>query len=154
MFANPNQQPVRRARPQVGHISPLGIPAKGMNARDMFAVMGPEYAISLVNVICEPYGLRTRKGYTEWATNLPGNLPVSTVMSYYPATASPALALSAPEFSNLRKMMVEPRAAAVPPAGKLFAATNGRIYDVTAGGAGVWLPEAGVAGASDFWTWA
>lgn len=154
MFTYPTPPDVRRARGQIGNLTPLAIPAKGMNARDAFAVMGPEFAISLENVIVEPYGIRTRKGYTEWATNLPGAMAVSTMMNYYPATAAPAALTKMPfPRSNLKRLMVEPRADPVPPAGKLFAATNGRLYDVTAGGVGPWVPQAGVSGATDFWTW-
>jgi len=158
MFHLATPQNTKRAQPQLGSITPVAIPAKGLNARDTLALMGPEYAISLVNAICEPYGLRTRKGYTEWAAGLPGAFPVHTVMSYYPATASPALALSARmrRLPMPRRLFVEPRSVADPPAGKLFAATNGgHIYDVTAGGGGPWTAEAGVIapGATDFWTW-
>ena len=40
-------------------------------------------------------------------------------------------------------MIGEPRAAPVPPAGKIFAARGGKLYNVTAGGAGPWTAEAG-----------
>ena len=159
MFRVATPQNTPRAQPQLGAITPLAIPYKGLNARDTFAVMGPEYAISLTNVLVEPYGLRTRKGYTEWATGLPAAVPVSTMMSYYPATAAPAL-LSSPmkrEFSMQHRLLVEPRSGSTtPPAGKLFAATGGgHIYNVTAGGPGPWTAEAGVVAptAGDFWTW-
>jgi hypothetical protein len=156
MFRLATPQNTRRARPVVGTITPLAIPIKGMNARDAFAVMGPQYAISLSNVIVENYGLRTRRGYAEYATGLPGALPVWTVMSYYPALAPAPLARQELRVipNNVARMMLSHWSKAVPPVGKLFAATNsGRIYDVTAGGAGPWTPEAGVLGLTDFWTW-
>ena len=155
MFAaNLSPQTVRRARPQVGAITPLTIPSKGVNARDTFAVMGAEFAISLKNVIVEPYGIRTRKGYTEWATGLPSTLPVPTLMSYYPPEAAPAAAAAPFPRDNVLSMVVEPRAADSPPPGKLFAGTNaGRLYDVTAGGTGPWTAEAIVQGVTDYWTW-
>jgi hypothetical protein len=156
MFA-PTGAPVRRARPQVGNLTPLAIPARGLNARDALSVMGPEFAIQLENVIVEPYGLRTRKGYSEWATNVGPGVPISTMMSYYPATASPAPLAVPASFglrSNLQRLIVEPRVVdPPPPAGKLFAATGGSIFDVTLGGVGPWAPQAGVGGGSDFWTW-
>jgi hypothetical protein len=153
MFRLATPQNTRRARPQVGNITALTLPSKGMNARDTFAAMGPEFAISLVNVIVEPYGLKTRKGYTEWATNFPSAAPVWTVMNYYPATAVPVtLALPFPR-SNFTRLIIEPRADPLPPAGKLFAAQGGQIYDVTAGGGGPWIAQAGVVGPTDFWTW-
>jgi len=154
MFA-PVGAPVRRARQQVGNLTPLAIPSKGVNARDALAVMGPEFAIQLDNVIVEPYGLKTRKGYTEWATNLPGGNAVSTVMSYYPSTATPALQVKLPFLrSDYARFFVEPALAdPPPPAGKLFAATAGSIFDVTPGGVGPWAPQVGVGGGSDFWSW-
>jgi hypothetical protein len=156
MFRAATMQNTRRAQPQLGTITPLAIPAKGLNARDAFALMPPEYAISLVNALCEPYGLRTRKGYTEWATGMAPVTAVKTMMSYYPATAAPAALASFAPASLLQRMMVEGAAPRMPPAGKLFAATYGQIFDVTAGGTGPWTPEAGVgtpAGTDDVWTW-
>lgn len=159
MFRVATAQNTPRARPPVGSLTPLAIPAKGINARDSLALMGPEYAISLVNVLCEPYGLRTRRGYTEWAKNLPplnppNVVPVATMMHYYPATAVVAvLDKLVAARSIITRLLVEGRAASVPPVGKLFAARGGKVFDVTAGGIGPWVEEAVVAGASDYWTW-
>jgi hypothetical protein len=155
MFRAAVPQNTRRARPQVGHIVPLQIPTKGLNARDAFVSMGPQYAISLVNALVEPYGLRTRAGYTEWARGLPAATPIRTLMNYYPAIAVAATktifqyAIAALNFTLRR-----PVAQALPAAGKLFAAQGGFIYDVTAGGVGPWVAQPGVGGAggSDFWT--
>lgn len=159
MFRLPNAQNTARTRAPVGNITSLGIPAKGINARDALALMKPDTAISLNNVLCEAYGLKTRKGYTEWATNLPPlspstPVPVATVMSYYPATASPApLAGTVRRVGIFTRLITEQPLAATPPAGKLFAARGGVVYDVTAGGVGPWTAEAGVSGAGDYWTW-
>lgn len=160
MFRLAGPQNTRRARPQVGAITPLAIPAKGINARDSLALMGPENAISLVNVLCEPYGLRTRKGYSEWAKNLPPLdpptvTPVATVMMHYPALTPTLVALAKPMSARpiFTRLLTEPRAPATPPVGTLFAARDGKLFNVTAGGVGPWVAEAGVAGASDFWTW-
>src|SRR4051812_41462152 len=94
---------IPRAKSQVGKLVPLGIPHKGMNARAPFAVMEKEYAISVVNLFVETFGLRSRKGYTEWATGIPGGtLPVASVLSYFPATAEltiPPTSLVAPMVS-------------------------------------------------------
>src|SRR6185436_113102 len=99
----------------------------------------------------EPYGIRTRKGYTEWASGLPVPAPplgtVWTVMSYYPPTVAPSiLSTLAFPFDTMRRLLITNRAASTPPAGKLFAARGGAIYDVTAGGAGPWVSQAGVGG--------
>jgi len=132
MFRAPNA-PVKRALRQTGNIVPLTIPHKGMNTRDPFAVMGIEYGISLVNVLPEAFGLRSRKGYQEWANALPGGtVPVPTILNYYPA--STIISGTGPE-------------------GVLFAAKGGAIYNITIGGVGPWTAEAGVSGASDYWTW-
>src|SRR5262245_58448368 len=140
MFRLATQQNTPRSRPNVGVITPLRLPVKGLNTRDALAAMGPDSAINLSNVLVDSYGLRTRKGYIEWAINLPSNSNVSTVMNYYPATIAPVAAALG--------------ATLVPPVGKLFAATNGgRLYDVTAGGVGPWASQAGVLGPSDFWSW-
>lgn len=155
MFRQANAQNTRRAIQRRGNISPLTVPNKGMNARDTLARMSPEYAINLTNVIVDPYGVRTRKGYTEWARNLPGpTAAVPTVMSYYPATANPVVLSVLPMLvPNFTRMLVEPRGPTTPPAGKLFAAANNRIYDVTPGGLGAWVAQVGVVGLGNYWTW-
>ena len=156
MFRLATPQNTRRAQPQTGSLTPLAIPAKGLNARDALAVMGPEYAISLVNVLSEPFGLKTRKGYTEWATNVSTGIPVQTMMSYYPASAAPPgrVARIRPRALGMR-LLSEGPAASIAPAGKLFACASGRVLDVTVGGNGPWIPMSGVGGPSmgDHWTW-
>lgn len=158
MFRLATQQNTSGAQQQLGNITPVAIPAKGLNARDAFALMGSEYAISLVNAVCDPYGLRTRKGYTEWARNIAITpSPVGTVMAYYPATAAPtALRKKIASRSTIHRMLVEPRSPSTPPNATLFAAAAGTIHNVTAGGLGPFPAMAGVAapaGGGDFWTW-
>ena len=157
MFRTPSPQNTRRAHAQTGHIVPLAVPVKGLNARDAFAVMGREYAIALTNVIVESYGIKTRKGYSEWAKFIPGAGTIWTMMSYYPSIADPAPTTrhAHPGLSMVSRMLRSPRAEPLPPAGKMFAAKGGFLYDITAGGAGPWVAEAGVGaeGISDFWTW-
>src|SRR5215510_4790552 len=163
MFRLANEQNTRRAKGQSGNIVPIAVPFKGLNARAPFAVMGQEYAISLINVIPESYGMRTRKGYSEWATNLPGTGSVCTMLSYYPPTAAPlALAASFQRptlalnqiFTTPRSQLVpeQPVRTAVAPAGKLFAGKANQLFNVTAGGFGPWTAETGVTGTSDYWT--
>ena len=156
MFRAATMQNTPRARAPIGQVIPIAIPARGLNARDAFAVMGPEYAISLTNVTVEDFGIKTRKGYTEWAKNIPGTGPVWTVMSYYPASAAPLGKTFLPRGQSIvERMLRVPVAQALPPAGKLFAARSGALYDVTAGGTGPWTAEAGISGlgSAAFWTW-
>jgi len=163
MFRAPSIMNTRRARQQVGTITPLAVPFKGLNARDPFSVMGPEFALSLVNVFVETYGLRTRKGFSEWAAGL-SNVPVSSLMSYYPAAALGSLVTyiggSAVQ-TTFDRMFVAASSPIKPGVGaystaatarKLFAATGGSVYDVTNGGGAPWTPQIGIAGASDYWT--
>lgn len=89
---------------------PFAIPSRGMNARDALSLMAPVYGISLVNVLCEQYGLRTRKGYKEWTSTLGGtgdSGPVGSILVYYPAIGGTP---------------------------KVFATRSVNLYDVTAGG--------------------
>jgi hypothetical protein len=113
--------------------------------------MKPEYAISLVNVIAEAYGMRSRKGYTEWANNIPGSGEIGTMLSYYPATAVPVPAALPAQMDVARTMIVSRASKAGPPPGTLFAARDNSLYDVTAGGPGPWTAEAVVNGGSPLW---
>lgn len=79
-------------------------PVGGLNVRDALNAMPPNDAVSLVNWIPQQYGVRSRKGYSEWATGL--GLQVQTIMAYLPDRANVG------DF-------------------KLFAATDAAIYDVT-----------------------
>ena len=91
-------------------------PVGGLNARDGLAGMVDEDAVQLVNWIPDSFGVRCRRGYREWATNLPGGT-VSSVMSYFNS------ATSFPTGEYLESPTTMP--------GKLFAATTTGIYDVT-----------------------
>ena len=147
--------PVPRAKQAFGKAAPMMIPYKGLNTRSPFSTMGSEYAIALDNVLVETYGLRTRKGYRDWATNIPGGtIPVHTVMHYYPASAVPVPSLLQHMPQPLADfMVVSPKANFGAPDGKLFAAKGNKIYDVTVGGAGPWVALTGTAlVTTDFWT--
>jgi hypothetical protein len=126
MFRHPTPQNVPRAKPPVGKLGPLPLPYKGLNVRSPFAVMEPEYAVSMVNLISEPYGLRVRKGFVEWATDITGDDPITSILPYFPATSDNK---------------------------KVFAAKGGSLYDVTLGGVGPWTAEEDVTGTSDWWTY-
>lgn len=90
-------------------------PIGGLNARDTLANMPATDAVELINWIPDGYGVRARKGYREWATNL--GAAVRSVFSYFgPSSTYPTGAyLSAPTQMP----------------GNLFAATDDDIFDVT-----------------------
>lgn len=103
-------------RPPVQHIASVPAPIGGLNARDSLASMPPMDAFGLVNWIPQQYGLAARKGYSEWATNL--GAAVNTVMNWFgPATTIPTTA----------NFQIAPTT--LP--GKVFAATDTAIYDIT-----------------------
>jgi len=146
MFAQP--QRVHRAVEQHGQIMPGLLPSSGINVRDPVAKVGPEFALDLINVITTESGLSTRYGYAGWAWDLPGNLSVPTIMSYYPAIATPSGVIShslrIPSTLEIPDVVVN---------GQLFACTNNNIYDITAGGGGPWVGLTDGAVTSDYWTW-
>ena len=147
---------VPRARAVNGTIVPVGIPYKGLNTRAAFNAMDPNEAITMRNVVVESYGIRTRKGYTEWASNLPTTEPVNTILNYYPATVSPGTQSQGPNNQRSKDlvatMMVQPRSGAGPGPGQIFAAQGNDIFNVTNGGPGPWTAEAGiVTTGGSFW---
>lgn len=83
----------------------LPAPLGGLNARDALQSMPATDALELVNWVAQQYGVRTRKGWREWATGF--GAPVRTLMTYQPNRE--ALATF-----------------------RIFAATDAGIYDVTA----------------------
>lgn len=107
-----NRKPANRKHKLESYPAPVG----GWNARDSYAAMPPTDAITLVNWLPDVGGIRCRKGYSEWATDMVD--PIGTVMGYFPPTE----AFSAAEFI--------PTPSEVP--GELFACTDGDIFDVTA----------------------
>jgi len=147
MFRAANAQ-VPRAKPKTGTLVPVGIPHKGLNTRTSFSAMDPNEAISLRNVSVEAYGLRTRKGYNEWATGLPTTEPVHSILSYYPAIVSPGMQSQGPNNQRSKDlvglMMVSPRSGFGPGPGTIFAAQGNDIFNVTTGGPGPWTPEVGI----------
>lgn len=157
MFGHPNPQKTKRAVQPSGNLTPAAIPFQGMNARSPFAVMGPEYGITLTNVVSETYGLRTRRGYTEYATGLPEVGPVPTIMAYYPASSTPdPVATGSPPASSLATLMFFTRntnpLVAQPP-GKLFAVQGGKVFDVTIPGNVTRTEAAGILAGTDYWNY-
>jgi hypothetical protein len=81
-------------------------PTGGWNARDPLAEMKPTDAVIIDNWFCTPTELKVRKGYSDWATGLNGN--VTSIIDYDSASGTE----------------------------QLFACTDtGKIYDVTTAGA-------------------
>lgn len=103
--------------PVTHQLKSIPAPTGGLNARDGVVDMPPTDAVELTNWIPDTGGVRCRKGYAEWAINFPGNAAVSTIMPYFgPGTGFPAGSfLTAPTTMP----------------GKLFAATDTAIYDIT-----------------------
>lgn len=110
----------RISRPRVQKVETVPAPVQGINARDSLAAMPPTSAVSLINWIPQRYGVRGRKGYSEWATGL--GAQVNTVMSFF----SPGDTI--PTTSNFQT-------APTTLPGKVFAATDANIYEITTAGA-------------------
>ena len=64
-------------------------PIGGWNARDPLAQMKPSDAVVLDNWFCTPTELRSRKGYSDWATGIPG--AVQTLLDYDSSTGTEQL---------------------------------------------------------------
>ena len=95
-------KPKRQVAQSVTVTAPVG----GWNARDPLATMKPTDAVVLDNWFCTPTELRSRKGYSVWAT-VTGN--VQSIIDYDSPNGSEKL---------------------------FAVSDNGTIYDVTASGAG------------------
>ena len=91
-------------------------PIGGLNVRDGLAGMPDEDAVQLINWIPDSYGVRCRKGYREWATNLPGD-SVQSIVAYFDAST----AFPTGEYLEAPTEMP----------GTLFAATPDGIYDLS-----------------------
>jgi hypothetical protein len=156
MFKNSAQ--VRKALPRTGELKSGVLATGGLNARDAYMDMRPNDAIAMRNVISSSYGVQVRRGYQEWAANLPNNMPVPTIMSYYPASAGVS-GIAPLKYPSKRAQLADqsPYRIAIEDvniSGTLFACTNLSIYNVTSGGEGPWTPEGGVGTlTSDYWIW-
>lgn len=89
---------------QVSRTAKPPAPVGGLNDRDALAAMPPQDAVILVNWWVEPSRLTTRKGSIDWATGFPG--PVESILEYSPPFG----------------------------ATQLFAASMGKLYDITLNG--------------------
>lgn len=92
-------------RTQVSRPVTIPAPVGGLNDRDSLANMAPTDAVILENWWLNPSRLVTRAGCSDWVTGF--THPVETLMPYSPVTGS----------------------------NKLFAVSNGSIYDATSDGA-------------------
>lgn len=92
-------------------------PNGGLNTRDGIANMPPTDAVVLTNWIPDTYGVRSRKGYQEWATGFPGAAPVKSVLAYFASNTN----FPAGAFLTIPTTMP----------GAMFAATDTAIYTVT-----------------------
>ena len=134
------------------------MPFQGLDARSPLAGMSANHAISLNNLIVETYGLRARKGYTEYARDLPDEDPISTLLVYYPPggviSPSPGPGAGSAVLSLVLAQLYVPAIPGVITAPlQLFAAQGGNLYDVSGGGTGPFTAETVVTGASDYWTY-
>jgi hypothetical protein len=80
----------------------IGFCTRGINAVDNLALMDPQDAVYLFNMVPTRFGTRVRDGYQEWATGC--GTEVRTIVPYNGASSA---------------------------ADRLFACANDRIYDVT-----------------------
>jgi hypothetical protein len=97
-------------------IASLPAPSGGLNTRDALAVMSISDCPLLVNWIPDTGGLKSRKGYTEWAFGFPGGLPVKSILWYSNNDVIPAGATADPPFQM---------------PGRLFGVTDSAIYEIT-----------------------
>jgi hypothetical protein len=86
-----NKKPFSRyGRAPAPTIQAASLPASvgGINAYDAIMAMPPEDCIYTFNLMPVEYGLRLRKGYTEWATGINGD--VRTLIAYDSASEDPS----------------------------------------------------------------
>lgn len=108
--------------PGAQNVKSVPAPIGGINARDSVASMAPIDAVHMVNWIPDALGVRCRKGFREWCGEVPLTgaetvKPVSSVFGY----------LSRTDTFPQDVFLTDP----VEMPGKLFAATDNAIYDVT-----------------------
>jgi len=113
-------QASKTPRAKVQKIESIPAPIGGLNSRDALASMPPTDAYGLVNWIPRQYGVESRKGYSEWATGMAGS--VGSIMSYFSSSTTIPTTTS---FQTAPTSMP----------GKVFAATDAKIFDITSQGA-------------------
>ena len=94
-------------RQQVGTRTTIPAPTKGLNTRDAFAAMKPDYAIKLDNFFPDHGAVRLRKGFQEFADLTGAGIGdyIQSLIPHYSGTVA-----------------------------KFFAAAEGELYDITRGG--------------------
>ena len=97
---------VKRAQPRATPLFTTPAATRGLNTVDPYAMMGPEFAISMTNWIASPTGLLFRQGSREWASGMTGE--VTTIFAYNSGTSGSA--------------------------DRMFAVAGSNLYDVTSGG--------------------
>jgi hypothetical protein len=98
-------------------VETLAAPVGGINARDGISIMPPTDAVNLINWAPDTYGVRCRKGFREWAINFPTEDPIQSIMSW----VGKDTAFPGGSYLDVPSSMP----------GKLFAANNDAIFDVT-----------------------
>ena len=106
-----------KATRQEQKLETLPPPIGGINARDGISIMPPTDAVNLVNWIPDTFGVRSRKGYREWAINFPENEVVQSILTWLGQDTP----LPGDTFLSQPTSMP----------GKLWACTQGGIYDIT-----------------------
>ncbi|NDF49381.1 MAG: hypothetical protein EB116_04730 [Betaproteobacteria bacterium] len=106
----PFKTPRKAAAAQVAQLTVIPAPTGGLNYRDPIAAMSPQDALVLTNMIPRQQGVELRKGWRAYAN--------AVTVSGVAQAAESVFGYTAPNSAN----------------NKVFMATNGKIYDVTAGG--------------------
>ena len=114
-------------------VKPGPLPSGGVNYLNLFEGMPKTDAIALINARPNVRGVTVRDGYRAYAAELPGATAVGTLMSYFPAS-----------ITSFPGTIVD---------GYIFAATDGEVYDVSAGGSGPWTTMLASPVTSDFWSY-
>jgi hypothetical protein len=73
---------------KIQQVKTIPAPIGGLNARDALSAMPPTDAYGLINWIPQNYGVASRKGYSEWATNLTGGT-VGSVCTWFGLATDP-----------------------------------------------------------------
>lgn len=118
----PRPKSATKKRPQANNqdVSTVPAPVGGLNVRDPISNMPPTDAYDLSNWIPQQYGLKMRKGYSEWGSHVAAT-ETKSIMPYFPSAVS---ITSAPSFITGPTTMP----------GKLFCVDDAGIYDITSSG--------------------
>ena len=108
-------------RETVGRRATIPPPTKGLNTRDPFAAMKPEYAITLDNFFPDHGAVRLRRGSSEYATGL-GTGSVETLIEQYSGSEA-----------------------------RFFGIGGGSVYDITNRGAAGTALKTGLTGSRWSW---